>query len=147
MTKKILTITLSLVFCLVIFGLTINVIADDGKAPDEITLTPDICKTPKKGPVLLTHKKHAEDYKINCNECHHVYKDGKNIWKKGDAVQKCSECHDLTVSRKELKEMGPDAKMKHFATAFHNNCKKCHKKNKKEGGKAPTSCKDCHAMK
>ena len=48
----------------------------------------------------LTHKKHAEEYKnekgeaINCVDCHHVYKDGVNVWKKGDHVDKCVKCHN-----------------------------------------------------
>ena len=46
-----------------------------------------------KASVELTHKQHAEAHKVACAECHHVYKDGKNVWKQGDKVQKCSECH------------------------------------------------------
>ena len=42
----------------------------------------------------LTHKKHAADYKVKCADCHHEYKDGKNVWKDTDPVKKCSVCHD-----------------------------------------------------
>jgi len=48
----------------------------------------------EKGPVTLSHQKHAEDYKVACNECHHEYKDGKNVWNEMMGVKRCRECHD-----------------------------------------------------
>jgi cytochrome c peroxidase len=46
----------------------------------------------EKGPVTLSHQKHAEDYKVACNECHHEYKDGKNVWNEMMGVKRCREC-------------------------------------------------------
>lgn len=94
----------------------------------------------KKGPVKFSHKKHSADYKIACTECHHTYQDGKNVWKEGDKVQKCSECHN--PEKKEGKVMK-------LQNAFHKNCKNCHKE-LQEAGK-PTGpfkkCNDCHQKK
>jgi len=105
--------------------------------PDEIVISSECYKKDIKGPVKFTHKKHAEDYNIGCSECHHVYKDGKNVWKEGDPVQKCSACHDPE------KRDGDVDKLKN---AYHKNCKNCHKTLGKEG--KPTGpykkCNDCH---
>lgn len=92
----------------------------------------------KKGPVKFEHKKHEEDYKIACTECHHVYKDGKNVWKKGDPVQKCGACHDPKEKKGNVDKL---------QNAFHKNCKDCHKKEVEEGKvkNAPyKKCNDCH---
>ena len=64
------------------------------EALDTITLeSTKAFPTHTKSLVVLTHKKHNVDYKIGCADCHHVYKDGKNVWKEGNAVQKCDACH------------------------------------------------------
>lgn len=77
--------------------------------------------------VELNHKKHQDEYKnadgneIACSECHHVYEDGKNVWKDDNYVQKCVECHDPKKTNKDNK------KQKKLQLAFHSNCKDCHK--------------------
>jgi predicted CXXCH cytochrome family protein len=88
----------------------------------------------------LTHKKHSADYKIACAECHHVYEGGKNVFKEGDPVQKCSGCHDAVKS---------EGKVKKLMLAYHKNCQGCHKEMNKAGEKTgPTrKCNDCHAKK
>ena len=107
--------------------------------PDDIILKNGGYKKDKKGPVKLSHKKHSVDYKIACNECHHEYKDGKNVWKEGEPVKKCSACHD------PKKKKGKAMKLQN---AFHKNCKNCHKAASKKGLKAPyKKCNDCHAKK
>lgn len=88
-----------------------------------------------KTAVDFTHEKHEKTHKIACADCHHVYKDGKNIWKQGDKVQKCSECHKAAEAGKTLT----------LQNAFHKNCKDCHTKLKTEGKKTgPTLCAKCH---
>jgi hypothetical protein len=105
--------------------------------PDVISIENKGYKSDKKGPVKLTHKKHSVDYKVKCDECHHVFKDGKNVWKEGDPVQKCSACHDP-----EEKKAGADK----LQTAFHKNCQTCHKQLKDK--EAPyKKCNDCHQSK
>ena len=88
----------------------------------------------------MTHKKHVADYKVKCAECHHVYKEKKNVWKEGDPVQKCGECHDPKAKK------GEGIKLQ---SAFHKNCKTCHKdleKAKKKTGPVK-KCKECHEKK
>ena len=63
------------------------------QAPYEITLKPAIWPSPTKTPVQFSHKKHSQEYKVACDQCHHIYKDGKNTWKEGDQVEKCEKCH------------------------------------------------------
>jgi hypothetical protein len=108
--------------------------------PDEIMISNEGYKTDKKGPVKLTHKKHAAEYGAQCTDCHHVYKDGKNVLKKGDPIQKCGECHS------PLKKEGKVLKLN---LAYHKNCKGCHKKAFEEGKKeAPfKKCSGCHEKK
>lgn len=105
--------------------------------PDVIKIQNEGYKNDKKGPVTFHHKKHHEDYKLACTECHHTYKDGKNVWKEGDPVKKCSECHD------PLKKKG---KVDKLQNAYHKNCKNCHKEHKDKN--APyRKCNDCHEKK
>ena len=85
-----------------------------------------------KSPVEFTHKKHAVDHKIQCTECHHVFKDKKNVWKEGDKVQKCAECHKSPKQN--------EGEMLSLYNAFHKNCRDCHK----EAKKGPTKCDECH---
>jgi Class III cytochrome C family len=105
--------------------------------PDTVKIYEPAFKDHKKGPVNFSHKKHSAEYKVACTECHHVYKDGKNTWKEGDPVQKCSACHDV-----EKKQGNADK----LNLAFHKNCQTCHKELK--GKEAPwKKCADCHAEK
>ena len=110
------------------------------EAPDDLTIQSKIWPKKKKADVALTHKKHAEDYKIPCIDCHHVYKDGKNVWQQGQEVQKCEACHTCVKQGKELKEASPEEKKLSLLNAFHDNCKNCHK----EKQKGPTKCSECH---
>jgi cytochrome c553 len=88
-----------------------------------------------KGPVNFNHLKHSKDYNVACTGCHHEYKDGKNIWKEGDAVKSCVTCHNPEKAQDNVPKL---------MMAFHNNCKDCHKKSGKDT--APSSkCNDCHA--
>ena len=125
------------------------------QAPDNITMESKVYKKHKKALVNLSHKKHNVDYKIPCNDCHHVFKDGKNVWKEGDAVQACDakECHDKAKApktKKGEKKMSRTDKAKggfHYS-AIHENCVGCHKdlkKAKKPTG--PTKCAECHPKK
>ncbi len=123
------------------------------EVPDTITMDYNNYKKRKKAPpkfkfAVLTHKKHAEDYKISCGDCHHD-KDGKPLdLKIGDDVQKCSECHNIMAKPKDKKKK-KDIKI--LENAMHKNCIGCHKDiNKKAGdpkgmkGPAPASCGKCH---
>jgi hypothetical protein len=100
---------------------------------------------------VFNHKKHSEDYKVACTDCHHVYKEKKNMWKQGNPVKKCQECHNIVDLAKKKDPMS-------LYAAYHNNCLGCHKALKKEWKatgkaagkpkpKAPTGCTKCHKKK
>ncbi len=107
-----------------------------GNQPADVIKIENKYPADKKGPVKFTHKKHAEELKIACTECHHDYKDGKNVWKQGDPVKKCSECHPAEAKEGE--------KVLKLQTAYHKNCQTCHKE-KNDDAKAPfKKCGGCH---
>ena len=123
-----------------LFFLTVGVLTA-ADAPDDVKIENEGYKKDKKGPVTLSHKKHNEEYKVNCTECHHDFQDGKNVWKEGDPVKKCGECHD---SKKK------QGKVMKLQNAYHKNCKTCHKTlvKEKKSDKAPfKKCNDCHQKK
>ena len=122
--------------------------------PDDIKMENKAYSKHTKGIVMFSHKKHAEDYKVGCGECHH---DDKNkpldTLKAGDDVQNCMECHKKPafMKGKKAKGLSKAQKLEYHANAIHDNCKGCHKEfNKEKGlkskdkGAAPTSCKTCH---
>ena len=91
----------------------------------------------RKGPVTFTHRKHALDYKILCWECHHEYVDGKNIWAPWESTDTCDTCHDPEEKQDNVMKL---------KTAFHINCKNCHKALAEEQKKSGPyrRCLQCH---
>jgi len=116
--------------------------------PDTMTMESKLFPKHKKTLVDFTHKKHNIDYKIACADCHHVYKDGKNVWKEGEAVQKCDECHKeaKAPTGADAPKLSKAEKIKtYYYSAIHANCTGCHKDLKKAAKPTgPTTCKDCH---
>ncbi len=106
----------------------------------------------KKSLSLFTHKKHVEEYKITCGECHHNDK-GEPLkdLKMGDDVQKCIDCHKKPgeIKGKKAKGLTKEQKREYHANAVHDNCLGCHRKwNKEKKTKdAPVKCTDCHPKK
>ena len=136
--KKSLMISLMVAALVCVFALP-AVIAGNA-APDNITMKAPEGVKMTKTPDDFTHKKHAEDYKIDCLTCHHKAAD-KN------AVKGCASegCH-ADASKAAKKDP------KGFYQAFHNkkakaSCLGCHKAEKKAGKAAPVGCKDCHPKK
>ena len=81
------------------------------QAADCMTLNSKVYPKHTKALVMFSHKKHNVDYKITCTDCHHVIKDGKNVWKEGDAIEKCTACHwcdthcpDMAITVRRLDE-------------------------------------------
>ena len=132
-------------------ALILGVVHAAQEAPDNITMDSPVFGKHKKALVTLSHKKHAEDYKIACETCHHVYEGKKNVWKKGDKVDKCTTCHKEAKAPKAKKgepKMSKADKIKdYYYSAIHENCVGCHKAEKKKGKNAPSACKDCHPKK
>lgn len=123
------------------------------KVDDVVKMQNKAYKTHKKSIMMFSHKKHIEEYKAGCGECHHDDK-GKplNNLKEGDNVQNCIECHKKPGERPKGKgapKLSKKERLDYHAEALHYNCKDCHKKfNKKtQTKKAPTTCAKCHPKK
>ncbi|QJB56477.1 cytochrome c3 family protein [Pseudodesulfovibrio sp. zrk46] len=136
--KKSLMISLMVAALVCVFALP-AVIAGNAPADTMVLKAPAGAKM-TKAPVDFTHKKHAEDYKIDCMVCHHKATD-KN------AITGCSVegCH-ADASKAAKKDP------KGFYQAWHSkksdaSCVACHKKEKKAGKKVPVACKECHPKK
>lgn len=117
---------------------------------DTITFKPLLDKGKYKDKiVVLSHKKHVEEYGAACGDCHHDDKGKPLDLKEGDNVQKCIECHTKPGERPKGKgapKLSKKERLAYHAEAFHYNCKACHKAfNKKNKTKAaPTTCTKCH---
>ena len=139
-------------FLILMVGVTIAMILDTGvssaeqKVKDEIMIESKLWETKTYTPAKFTHQKHVEDYKIACQDCHHVYKDGKNVWKEGDHVQRCDDCHTFAKTGKALKDATPEEQKLSLYNAFHDNCRGCHTEHNKEHDTkaAPVRCTECH---
>lgn len=106
------------------------------KAPDKdiVIESKDVFTSPKKTPVTFSHEKHKA---AKCTDCHHEFKDGKNVWQEGQEVKKCSTCHKFKAEGKIVK----------LETAYHEKCAGCHKKMKeakKPSGPQKGQCAKCH---
>lgn len=120
------------------FMTTGGLVAEEMEMPEFIELDQDLYGADRKGPVPFEHEVHTEFFEVACEECHHVYEEGENVWEEGDPVQKCSACHDPLESEGEVKNL---------RLVFHRNCKGCHMQLKKEGisEDAPyRRCSGCH---
>ena len=115
--------------------------------PDEdvLILHPSLFTKLSQPPVHFNHTEHLDDYGLECTECHHVYKGGRNVWSEDQPVRRCEECHTEPTTKNERRL--PVAKQKlNLKLAFHNNCIGCHRKYNHENGAeiAPIRCQDCH---
>ena len=141
MNKKFFSLLAIALGCMLIVHTGVLIAEDEEEMPEEIVLDNEGYRQNRKGPVTFSHLAHAEDYEVNCTECHHDYEDGKNIWEEGDPAYKCSECHDPVENDEEIKKL---------MVAYHRNCMGCHKKLVKEGmsEEAPyKKCYQCHEEK
>ena len=147
---------LFLVFAVAVAVLAIGVsVVAQQKEPAEIVIKDPAFGALKKSPVKFSHEKHFKDYNIACAECHHNYVKGKNVWKKGDPVKKCSDCHKVAAAEKNSLSYCirtyPKGKAPGLKCAFHMNCTGCHKDLKKKDptkyAKIPTTCAKCHPVK
>ncbi len=107
---------------------------------DYMLIQNDVYENRKMGPVKFTHDVHWEDYGIFCEDCHHDYVDGENVWTEDDPAKPCISCH---VPGKSL---GGVYKL---STAYHKNCRTCHRmmNEGEEEELAPFSCYSCHEKK
>ena len=147
MGKRLLTVLVVLAFLSGVALTNLGGAADKQEAPKVIDLQDKLWTEHTKGPVNFQHEKHAGEYQIACDAGHHEYKDGKNTWKEGDKVEKCSKCHNEATIKGE-KKLPKDKQKLNLKLAYHNNCQGCHKELKKKDkakyGKIPTTCIMCH---
>ena len=85
----------------------------------------------QRPPAVFKHDHHNETAELEeCNECHHLYENGKKLEDESSDDQLCSDCHSEKPSDNK-----PGLKK-----AFHLNCKGCHLAEKK----GPIMCGACH---
>ena len=126
--------------CLVVMLAVTETIAEEDM-PEEIVIDNPVYETDRKGSVYFSHLAHYDDYEVACEDCHHEYEGGENVWTEGDPVKKCGSCHDPSKSKGHVKKL---------SIAFHKNCKACHENLYKEDitKDAPfKNCYDCHEKK
>jgi len=98
---------------------------------DMTELDNSIFDHPMRTPSVFRHDEHNEAAAIEeCNECHHIYEDGKKLEDESSEDQRCSDCHDIKESANKFA----------LRKAYHINCKGCHLKQKK----GPVMCGECH---
>lgn len=86
---------------------------------------------PERTQAVFRHDSHNERAGIDaCNECHHVYQDGKKLDDASSEDKRCSDCHDLADA----------GRTPSLRKAFHFNCRGCHEKS----AKGPVMCGECH---
>lgn len=115
--------------------------ADDSEELGEYMLiNNDVYPNRKLGPVKFTHDVHWEDYGLACDDCHHDYVNGENVWTEDDEAKACIACH---------KPGKPQGKVYKLSTAYHKKCRTCHKdmNDGDEEELAPFSCYKCHERK
>lgn len=153
MSKRLLVITVTVAIATLF--ITAGIYAGT-KIQDVIKMEDPAYKNREYKTVMFNHRKHFDEYKVSCGECHHDENNKPLDLKEGDNVKKCIECHKKPgyIRGKEAKGLSKEQKREYQANAIHDNCKDCHKEyNKKQGlkskdkGAAPTSCNKCHGGK
>jgi hypothetical protein len=126
--NRVFPVVPSVFFLLSLFGIP------GSNSSGEMLINNEGYESRKKAPVVFDHDAHAEDYGFACDECHHDYKMGKNVWEEGDEVQRCKDCHDPGESKGNVMKL---------QIAFHQNCRDCHRES--APGEAPfRACYGCH---
>ena len=153
MNKRLLVIVTIMAMATLFFSVGIYA---GTEVKDEIKMENKAYKKRQYKTVTFTHKKHVEEYKASCGECHHDEDNKPLDLKEGDEVQNCIECHKIPgyIKGKKAKGLTREKKREYHANAVMDNCRGCHRKfNKEKGYKtknekaAPTTCKKCHGGK
>ena len=121
----------SAIYVLALVIVSVFIFVSANSQEDMAWVDNSVFEQPERVSAVFRHDEHNEKADIEeCNECHHLYEDGKKIVDESSEDQSCSECHGLEASGRQ------PALMK----AFHMNCKGCHL-DRKEG---PVTCGECH---
>ena len=82
MGKRLLTVLAVIAFLSGVVLSSLGGAADKQEAPDTIEIQAKLWTKHTKGPVKFEHKKHQDEYKIKCDDCHHVYEDARTPGKR-----------------------------------------------------------------
>jgi hypothetical protein len=138
MVKKVLICSFAALF--LVCGISNMALSTEKKGPAELKLVSS--DATKKPPAVFPHKKHQDS--IECGECHHGIKDGKqDPYSETLEIKKCESCHNSDVLAGKTKGK---LKLDTFKGAGHGNCLACHKAVAKKdvSKKKLKSCKTCH---
>ena len=74
----------------------IETVPETAAPPTQIIILYPLGGSAARGAIrkIFNHERHVRKFKITCSGCHHLYEDGRNVWKEGMPVKRCSECHD-----------------------------------------------------
>jgi len=140
------------IFCVAILGIA-TAISAGNTVPEHIRMENKAYDSHKRSIVTFSHKRHVEEYKAGCGECHHD-EAGKPLsdLKAGVDIKGCIECHPKPGQRpkgRDALKLTKKERLNYHAEALHYNCRDCHKKfNKRtKTRKAPTTCSKCHSKK
>ncbi len=115
----------------VVFTSFLFILVSAHSQEDMVNIENDVFGNPKRPPAVFRHDEHNELAQIEeCNECHHIYEDGRRLEDESSEDQRCAECHELE----------DNGNIPGLMKAFHTNCKSCHRAEKK----GPVMCGQCH---
>jgi hypothetical protein len=90
-----------------------------------------VFSNPQRDAAVFRHDEHNDIAEIDaCNECHHIYEDGKKLEDESSEDEQCMDCH-------KAKSSGNTPSLR---KAYHANCKGCHLAKEK----GPIRCGNCH---
>ena len=103
-----------------------------GNSQEEMTIVDNsVFDKPIRAPSVFRHDEHNQAAELEeCNECHHIYEDGKKMEDESSEDSRCADCHDKKDSGNRLG----------LRKAYHANCKGCHLEKKK----GAVMCGECH---
>jgi hypothetical protein len=120
------------IFSSILFSMLFIVFAHSQE--DMAVVGGDSFKNQRRPPAVFRHDDHNETAELEeCNQCHHVYENGKRVADESSEDQRCSDCHTEKTSGSQ-----PGLRK-----AFHLNCKGCHQIRKQ----GPVMCGECHVKK
>ena len=118
-------------FIITMFATCVFTLAGVFAQEDMRVIDNSVFENPKRPPAVFKHDDHNELAGIeDCNQCHHIYEDGKLLEDESSEDQRCADCHKMQDS----------GRVPGLMLAFHTNCKSCHR----EQRKGPLMCGQCH---
>lgn len=92
--------------------------------------------------VPFEHKRHIEEFKVNCTDCHHLFNERTEAKPKP-----CVECHDFSEYKLIDGRRVSLIKNSLMKNIYHDQCNSCHEKLQRKGKPFPQKCFTCHPNK